>query len=78
MFFNYGQFSISAVQGFVTSMVLFMIPMGEKQIMIFYVLIYAHIVTDCIAQGPTMTRRMSGAWFSLTTVSSAPWSPPSS
>ena len=30
MFFNYGQFSISAVQGFVTSMVLFMIPMGEK------------------------------------------------
>ena len=29
MFFNYGQFSISAVQGFVTSMVLFMIPMGK-------------------------------------------------
>jgi len=28
LFFNYRQFSISALQGFVTSMVLFMIPMG--------------------------------------------------
>ena len=29
MFFNYGQFTISALQGFLTSMVLFMIPMGK-------------------------------------------------
>jgi len=28
LFFNYGQFTISALQGFFTSMVLFMIPMG--------------------------------------------------
>ena len=29
LFFNYRQFTISALQGFVTSMVLFMIPMGK-------------------------------------------------
>ena len=29
LFFNYGQFTISALQGFLTSMVLFMIPMGK-------------------------------------------------
>jgi len=29
LLFNYGQFTISALHGFVTSMVLFMIPMGE-------------------------------------------------
>jgi len=28
LFFNYGQFTLSALQGFLTSMVLFMIPMG--------------------------------------------------
>ena len=29
LFFNYGQFTLSALQGFLTSMVLFMIPMGK-------------------------------------------------
>ena len=29
LFFNYKEFAVSAVQGFVTSMLLFLLPMGK-------------------------------------------------
>ena len=53
LFFNYKEFAVSAVQGFLTSMLLFLLPMGKYSLLDYYVNMLAFCTLNLIRGQPS-------------------------